>query len=136
MIVRYAGTPRESRQVQTVPLDQNAQTVRVKLKGGRLGEPLAVPTAPAKAARGKRDRRSVVSRIPAANSPRATPGATTSNVGFQPVVAFVPSGAQLTALAVVSGDRRYVRISASPLFTSVTDVFTFSFAGSSGGGNF
>jgi hypothetical protein len=58
-------------------------------------------------------------------------------VGFQPVIRIVPDGVQLSAQAVVSADRRYVRISSLPLFTSITDVFTFSFisgAGSAAGG--
>jgi hypothetical protein len=33
-------------------------------------------------------------------------------------------------MAVVSPDRRYVRLSLAPTFTAITDVFTFSFAGS------
>ena len=39
---------------------------------------------------------------------------------------------------MVSADRRYVRLSVSPQFTNITDVFTFSFAGgiaAGGGGN-
>lgn len=144
-IVRHAGTPREDKQVQTIPLSQEAQTVRVLLKGGRLTEPLAVPMPPASAKRLPANRRRALSQVPAAGNPRApeegSAGAVTGVVGYQPVVEFVPSGVQLTALAVISGDRRYVRISSSPLFTSITDVFTFSFASgvtgpNAGGGNF
>jgi hypothetical protein len=46
----------------------------------------------------------------------------------------------MSALAIVSADRRYVRITTSPMFTSITDVFTFSFTGATGpnlgGGSF
>lgn len=57
-------------------------------------------------------------------------------VGFQPIIQTLPSGTQLQATAVVSADRRYVRISASPSFTGVGTVQTFSFAGQAqtGGG--
>ncbi len=48
-------------------------------------------------------------------------------VGFQPVVQFFNEGISMTALATVSGDRRYVRITTVPIFSDITDVFTFSF---------
>ena len=69
-IVRHAGTPRESKQVQTIPLSQEDQTVRVLLKGGRLTEPLAVPMPPASAKRIPSDRRRAFSRVPAGGNPR------------------------------------------------------------------
>ncbi len=48
-------------------------------------------------------------------------------VGFRPVVTPLPEGTNLSATAVISADRRYVRITPSPLFSGVTDVFTFNF---------
>ena len=51
----------------------------------------------------------------------------TGAVGFQPVVTTIPEGSLMTASAVVSPDRRYVRIAVNPVFTTLTDVFTFSF---------
>ncbi len=50
-------------------------------------------------------------------------------VGFQPIIITLPSGTQMLATGVVSADRRYVRISASPSFTGIGNVQTFSFAG-------
>jgi len=60
-------------------------------------------------------------------------------VGFQPIIQVLPSGTQMLVTGVVSADRRYVRISASPSFTGVGNVQTFSFAsnvaaGGAGGG--
>lgn len=55
------------------------------------------------------------------------------SVGFQPQIAVIPSGINMTVTAVVSADRRYVRLNVLPLFTSITDVFTFSFVGGAGG---
>ncbi|MCA9080591.1 MAG: hypothetical protein KDA58_08525, partial [Planctomycetaceae bacterium] len=63
-----------------------------------------------------------------------TPVSSTFNIGFQPQIATIPEGTILTVRAVVSADRRYVRLSVLPSFTSVTDVFTFSFIGGAGGG--
>jgi hypothetical protein len=51
-------------------------------------------------------------------------------VGYQPVIITLPEGTQLQATAVVSADRRYVRITAAPLFSGIGNVTTFTFAGS------
>jgi general secretion pathway protein D len=48
-------------------------------------------------------------------------------VGFQPVIQNIQDGIFMTVQAVVSADRRYVRLSVAPFFNNVTDVFTFSF---------
>jgi hypothetical protein len=88
------------------------------------------------------DRRTLVERLPTAPilaqagggvTPFATGAQAFGNVGYQPVIQFLSEGVTLGALATVSGDRRYVRISAVPLFTNITDVFTFSFVGGGGG---
>ncbi|MCA9185110.1 MAG: hypothetical protein KDA99_05800, partial [Planctomycetales bacterium] len=50
-----------------------------------------------------------------------------SAVGFQPVITTLPEGTTLSATAVVSSDRRYVRINATPFFSAIRDVFTFNF---------
>jgi hypothetical protein len=50
-------------------------------------------------------------------------------VGFQPIVQTLPEGRMMSASAVVSADRRYVRLAASPIFSSIGDVQTFTFAG-------
>jgi hypothetical protein len=137
-IVRYEGTPREVRQTQTIPLSPQGQTVRVLLKAGRLPAPLDMPMPPYTATARGSSRRGVSLRGLPTVSPRVpgrlANGAVVSNVGFQPIVQFVPSGVQLSTLALVSADRRYVRISTSPMFTNITDVFTFSFTGATGPG--
>jgi hypothetical protein len=57
------------------------------------------------------------------------------NVGFRPVITTLPEGTNFQATAVISADRRYVRITATPLFSLVGDVTTFNFAtGAQGGG--
>ncbi len=50
-------------------------------------------------------------------------------VGFQPIVTTLPQGTQMSATGVVSADRRYVRIAVAPLFSTIGDVQTFTFAG-------
>ncbi|MBL8851428.1 MAG: hypothetical protein JNG89_17220 [Planctomycetaceae bacterium] len=54
-------------------------------------------------------------------------------VGYQPVIQIIPEGAQNSATAVVSADRRYVRLSMVPLFSNITDVIPFSFIGPTNG---
>lgn len=47
-------------------------------------------------------------------------------VGFRPVITTLPEGANLGASAVISADRRYVRITALPLFSKVGKVLAFN----------
>lgn len=51
-------------------------------------------------------------------------------VGFQPVIVTLPEGTNFFATGVVSADRRYVRITTVPFFSTIGDVATFTFAGS------
>ena len=54
-------------------------------------------------------------------------------VGFQPNITLLPEGATLTTLAIISADRRYVRVSPGPFFSQVGDVSTFNFVDGTGG---
>lgn len=68
-------------------------------------------------------------------------------VGYRPVIISLPEGANFNSNAVISADRRYVRVSPSPTFSQVTEVSTFNFVtgdsetdgggagGGAGGGN-
>jgi hypothetical protein len=54
-------------------------------------------------------------------------------VGYQPVIITLPVGANMSATAVVSADRRYVRCTTQPLFSTIPVVNTFNYqSGSSG----
>ena len=48
-------------------------------------------------------------------------------VGFRPMVTWLPTGTNFSAGAVVSPDRRYVRMSLSPFFSSIPRVDTFNY---------
>jgi hypothetical protein len=67
------------------------------------------------------------------------PFAARSVVGYQPIIQWLSAGAMLQATAVVSADRRYVRVSCSPTFTGIGKVTTFNMAngdtGTSSGSN-
>lgn len=59
-------------------------------------------------------------------------------VGYRPQITTLPEGINMSATAVISADRRYVRITATPLFSSIAEVNTFNFAtgaGTTTGGN-
>ena len=47
-------------------------------------------------------------------------------VGYQPIIVTLPEGANLGVSAVVSGDRRYVRISTVPMFSTIPKWHTFN----------
>ena len=48
--------------------------------------------------------------------------------GYQPVIINLPSGANMMAMAIISADRRYVRITPFPFFSSLGQVTTFNIA--------
>jgi hypothetical protein len=54
------------------------------------------------------------------------------SVGFQPQITVLPEGVSMTVQAVISADRRYVRLTVIPAFTAITDVQSFSFISGSG----
>ncbi len=60
---------------------------------------------------------------------RLPAGSFTAGVGFTPVIGFINEGVSLTANAVISADRRFVRISVAPFFNTLRDIQTFSFQG-------
>ena len=50
-------------------------------------------------------------------------------VGYRIQPTILPEGTSLSATAVVSGDRRYVRITPMPMFSSIGDVTVFDTSG-------
>jgi hypothetical protein len=54
-------------------------------------------------------------------------------VGYEPIIITLPSGANTMFQAVVSADRRYVRITTLPMFSSIPKVNTFNYVSGSSG---
>lgn len=148
-IIRYQGTSRESVEQFTVKLAERDKVVRVTLQHGRLKELSAIPLLdvpredPALARRRNRRERLVGNTKEArragarlaADRERQFGGP--MGPGYQPIITVIPEGAAMTAMAVVTGDRRYVRMTLQPMFTAITDVQSFSFlstGGNTGGG--
>jgi hypothetical protein len=74
------------------------------------------------------------SRGGAAQTPGAakTPGMPffrSGAAGYQPVISTLPEGTNMFAQAVVSADRRYVRVTTAPLFSGVGQITQFNFSG-------
>jgi hypothetical protein len=51
------------------------------------------------------------------------------NVGVRPEITQLPEGTQFGSMAVISADRRYVRVTPFPNFTGIGEVTTFTFVG-------
>lgn len=128
VITRGQGTAHEQTETQTVLLGPTDSVVRISLSRGRRVDPNApVPKPAANSGRSRTAGTAVLAQIqPAAVGAIPNVGAG-GVVGYQPVINMVSEGIALNALATVSGDRRYVRINANPVFSNITDVFTFSF---------
>ncbi len=153
-IIRHQGTDREDIQRRTITLGNGDTLVNVQMENGRRTEPVAVSQLEQNRAaplQMRQPRASLVrtvsregrqARRRLQNARRRTAGRNRrAGVAFQPIVSLIPEGSMLSAQAVVSGDRRYVRMSLVPTFSNITDVFTFSFLNTgpqpaqTGGGN-
>jgi hypothetical protein len=53
--------------------------------------------------------------------------------GYMPNISQIPEGAFMTVSAVISGDRRYVRMTPAPNFSNIIEVQTFNFITGEGG---
>jgi hypothetical protein len=131
---------------QQIELGKDGAVVNFRLDRGRLEQPLAVGQVAAAAARqDKISRAMLAEQIGSMSDPGVVPvrpGAAQQNrlnrllaaadggaLGFQPVIEVLPEGVNFSVTAVVSADRRYVRVTPSPTFSLIGDVTTFTFAG-------
>lgn len=146
-ITQHAGTPHAKTTRQTVVIEAEDAVVPISLESGRRTKPRDVATSridplsalapppPARLRRPERiqltaHERAARDRFDASrenSARRAGETPTTGAVGFQSVITTVPDGSFLQVNPVISADRRYVRVAVNPVFTSLTDVFTFSF---------
>jgi hypothetical protein len=143
-IIRHQGGLDETTTTQSVSLAGTDTVLRLGLKSGRRTELSAdVPVTGYLPAAPPADRYKVASQIQRADYSSADQAKAIERVrhqevlrqngGFQaavqPIVRTFGEGVQLGAMAVVSPDRRFVRLNLNPTFTAITDVFTFTFAG-------
>ena len=125
----------EGRRRQSLLDAQIAQDVVVQQNIGKavLAQQLAALADPAVAASMSQSRGGTGTGPQAGGLPFFGPGGA---VGYQPIISTLPEGTNIATTAVVSADRRYVRVTPTPLFSGVGQVTTFNFAGggASGGG--
>jgi hypothetical protein len=122
----------EGRRREPILDAQVAQDVAMQAGIGRavLAQQLAAISDPAAAAAMSQSRGGMpVQPIP--GMPFFRGGA----VGNQPIVRTLPEGANMSARAVVTADRRYVRVNTQPLFSLVGQVTQFNFTGGGAQGN-
>lgn len=142
-LTRNFGSPNETNERIFVSLSKRDRIVRLLLPSGRRTDlgPAKTPDLsgalenirqPRRNPRGRQQPRS--NSAPLARSfldsrlrANARSGNSGFGVGYQSIVSVIPEGVEMAAMAVVSADRRYVRITTSPAISSITDVFTFSF---------
>jgi len=125
-IIRNRGTKSEETVTETVLLGPKDQTVRFSLNGGRrrlANAEQQVATVKPKSKTG--NQQTIFAQV----APGGGLGVFNrpAGVGYTPVITTINEGIRMSAMATVSGDRRYVRINAIPIFQSITDVFTFTF---------
>lgn len=145
-VTHHRGTPHESVRVISVPVTEEGSAVRVTVTNGRREQLLALPDAAPKAlpqasnrivgeldaraqAAAARFRESLFRQVGGGGIVGGgTPAVGIGAVGYQPNITIVPDGITLNAQAVVSADRRYVRLTLNPSFNEVIDVLTFTFS--------
>jgi hypothetical protein len=150
-VTLYRGTPFEQKLKKQIPVQAEDAAVTIAVPAGRRREPvfdaqvaqdvvaqqqlgqailaqqLAGMADPAAAASLSQSRRTA----PPTGAPGVpgTPFFRSGAVGYQPVITTLPEGTNMFAQAVVSADRRYVRVTATPLFSGVGQVTQFNFSG-------
>jgi tetratricopeptide (TPR) repeat protein len=126
-ITRGKDTPFEQTESQTVVLGKSDAIIRISLTHARRMVADAAVPQPAPKQAGRRDTagNAILAQL-GANPGGIVPNVGGGVVGYQPMVTMISEGVAMNALATISGDRRYVRIGAQPMFSSITDVFTFT----------
>ncbi len=144
----HRGTAREQTLRRQIRIGADDQLLSVKLPDGRRTEPLLdAQIAQDVAAQQTLGKAVLAQQLAAIADPLAAQSMSQSRggtgipgipglpffgrgaVGYQPVITTLPEGTNLFARAVVSADRRYVRVTTVPLFSGVGQVTQFNFAG-------
>ena len=144
----YRGTDREQKLRRQIPLGAEDAMFSIDLPEGRRKEPLAeAQVAQDVVVQQQVGRAILAQQLAGLASPAAAASLSQSRgtspggpgpglpffrsgaVGYQPVITTLPEGTNFFARAVVSADRRYVRVTCTPLFSGVGNVTQFNFSG-------
>jgi hypothetical protein len=134
-ITTHKGTAHELKESRTIVFANEAAATTLRLVNGRRERPrLVQETRPIRQAVTLRPAPKSMRRDPAvlpAAAQSGPSGAIVGAIGLQPNVQVINEGVTLGVSALISPDRRYVRMGISPVFSNITDVFTFSVFGGS-----
>jgi hypothetical protein len=141
-VYRHFGSDEAEHERRQIDLKNQDAMVVFDLDAGRRNEPLEAVQLAGAVERQKQVSQSVLAQeIESSSDPsiiaqsqlwgrrRAWGGLGGGAVGYQPILTVLPTGAQMIAQGVISADRRYVRISTGPTFSTVGNVQTSTFAG-------
>ena len=148
----YKGTPFEETMKKQLPVVGDDMLFTIELPAGRRRQPVAdAQVAQDIAVQQELSKTILAQQLAALSSDDATnslsdtrpktptnggiqrPFTTGNAVGYQPIITTLPEGTNLQAMAVISANRKYVRITSTPLFSGIGQVTTFNY--SSGGGS-
>ena len=149
-IFTHFGTPEQKVIHEQIPINAKGAIVQFEMKDGRRQDPLPEAQV-AQVARVQNAVNQAILAQQMANLNNNTGAANNFNaglaqqaamanrfgfnrggaVGYRPQITVLPEGAQFLANAVISADRRYVRVSPSPSFTLIAEVYTFNFVSGS-----
>jgi tetratricopeptide (TPR) repeat protein len=148
-VYTHVGTDQMQHERQQIDLNDKDSMVVFDLNAGRRNTPIEATQLAGAIERQQELSKAVLGeQISGLEDPRALPpreqlllrnralglgGA----VGYQPIIMFLQPGTNFATQAVISADRRYVRVTSVPSFSQIGNVTTFTFAGSSqqtGGG--
>jgi len=154
-VYTHFGTPNQVHQRQQIPVSERDALITFDLTDGRRKEPLEQAQLATAAANQTAVNQSILAQqlatidnglgstsdsggvvgapLPGGGVNPFLPFFRRGAVGYQPVITVLPEGATMNATAVISADRRYVRISPTPFFSSIGPVNTFNFASGNGG---
>jgi hypothetical protein len=143
-VFRHLGSDQPEHERKQLDLTDKDAMVVFDLDRGRRSEPLEVAQLASAVERQQQVSRAVLAQqIESASDARVLSSSSDAlrrrralgalgvggAVGYQPIIQTLPEGTQLGVQGVISADRRYVRISAGPTFSTIGDVQTFTFAG-------
>ena len=146
----HVGTDREQKMVRQMPLGADEVLLSIDVPAGRRRESLLDATIAQDIVAQQHISRAILAQqLNSLSDPNAARALSQSRagggrpvpglpffrggaVGYQPQISTLPEGANYYARAVVSADRRYVRVTTTPLFSGVGQVTQFSSSGGSG----
>ena len=144
-IRRYVGTPDETTKSMSINIDGKDKVVQLSLNDGRRQALLDRDAIEAPVVGGGHG---VVRNPNGFRTSRQFPGGGgfggggiggggvgggtggSGAIGFFPIITNVREGVGFSAIAVVTGDRRYVRMAVSPFFSTIIGVDSFTFPSS------